>query len=88
LVHKHRNNFALNLEFQKYFLPLSQDFSSSRALLTRRPDDGGSKHLWNVSKLLPDYTAQLPILAAWEPQISHEELRVFYGFHTIVKVEG
>jgi hypothetical protein len=21
-------------------------------------DDGGSKHLWNVSKLLPDYTAQ------------------------------
>jgi hypothetical protein len=25
-----------------------------------RPDDGGSKHLWNVSKYLPDYTAQQP----------------------------
>jgi hypothetical protein len=25
-----------------------------------RPDDGGSKHLWNVDKLLPDYTTQQP----------------------------
>jgi hypothetical protein len=25
-----------------------------------RPDDGGSKHLWNVDKLLPHYTAQQP----------------------------
>jgi hypothetical protein len=25
-----------------------------------RPDDGGSKHLWNVDKLLPDYTLQQP----------------------------
>jgi hypothetical protein len=25
-----------------------------------RPDDGGSKHLWNVSNLLPNYTAQQP----------------------------
>jgi hypothetical protein len=25
-----------------------------------RPDDGGSKHLWNVGKLIPDYTAQQP----------------------------
>jgi hypothetical protein len=41
-----------------------------------RPDDGGSKHFWNVGKLLPDYMAQhsrrqsssysLP----WEPEIS------------------
>jgi hypothetical protein len=22
-----------------------------------RPDDGGNKHLWNIHKLLPDYTA-------------------------------
>jgi hypothetical protein len=22
------------------------------------PDDGGSNHLWNIGKLLPDYTAQ------------------------------
>jgi hypothetical protein len=26
----------------------------------RSPDDGGGKHLWNVGKLLPDYTAQQP----------------------------
>jgi hypothetical protein len=25
--------------------------------MTHRPDDGGSKDLWNVGKLLPDYTA-------------------------------
>jgi hypothetical protein len=28
--------------------------------LSHRPDDGGSKHLRNVGKLLPDYTAQQP----------------------------
>jgi hypothetical protein len=31
-----------------------------RARLTHRPDDGGSKVLWNVGKLLPDYTALQP----------------------------
>jgi hypothetical protein len=25
-----------------------------------RPDDGGSKDVWNVGKLLPDYTALEP----------------------------
>jgi hypothetical protein len=25
-----------------------------------RPDDGGSKDLWNVGKLLPDYTVLQP----------------------------
>jgi hypothetical protein len=28
---------------------------------THRPDDGGSKDLWNVGKLLPDYTVLQPI---------------------------
>jgi hypothetical protein len=27
---------------------------------THRPDDWGNKHLWNVGKLLPDYTARRP----------------------------
>jgi hypothetical protein len=40
------------------------------------PDDGGSKHPWNVSKFLPDYTEQHPrrlsssYLPPWEPEIS------------------
>jgi hypothetical protein len=40
-----------------------------------RPDDGGSKHLWNVGKLLPDYTVLQPrrqlssYLPLWEPEI-------------------
>jgi hypothetical protein len=44
--------------------------------LTYCPDDGGSKHVWNVSKLLPDYTAQQPrrqsssCSSLWEPQVS------------------
>jgi hypothetical protein len=25
---------------------------------THRPDDGGSKHFWNINQYLPDYTAQ------------------------------
>jgi hypothetical protein len=24
------------------------------------PDDGGRKHLWNIGKLLPDYSGQHP----------------------------
>jgi hypothetical protein len=31
-----------------------------RARLTYRPDDGGSKDLWNAGKFLPDYTALQP----------------------------
>jgi hypothetical protein len=27
---------------------------------THRPDDGGSKDLWNVGKILPDYTVLQP----------------------------
>jgi hypothetical protein len=40
------------------------------------PDDEGSKHLWNVGKILVDYTAQLPgrqsssYSPPWEHQIS------------------
>jgi hypothetical protein len=40
-------------------------------------DDWGSKHHWNVGKLLPDYTAQQlriqssSYLPPWEPQILH-----------------
>jgi hypothetical protein len=34
--------------------------SIPRAQLTHRPDDGRSKDLWNVGKLLPDYTALQP----------------------------
>jgi hypothetical protein len=30
------------------------------ALILNRPDDGGSNHLWNVGKLLPDHMAQQP----------------------------
>jgi hypothetical protein len=41
-----------------------------------RPDDGGSKYLWNVGKLLPDYTAQKTrkqpssYSPPWEPKFS------------------
>jgi hypothetical protein len=43
---------------------------------THRPDDGGSKHLWNVCKIVPYYTAQQPrrqlssSSPPWEPEIS------------------
>jgi hypothetical protein len=31
-----------------------------RTTISQGPDDGGSKHLWNVSQFLPDYTVQHP----------------------------
>jgi hypothetical protein len=43
--------------------------------MTHHADDGGSKDLWNVGKLLPDYTALQPrrqpssYSPPWEPQI-------------------
>jgi hypothetical protein len=46
------------------------------AVVSHHPDDGGSKHLWNVGKLQTDYTAQHPrrqpssYSSPWEPEIS------------------
>jgi hypothetical protein len=46
--------------------------------MSGRPDDGGSKDLWDVGKLLPDYTALQPrrqpssYSPLWEPQILPE----------------
>jgi hypothetical protein len=63
----------------------------SCTLLTRRPDDGGSKHLWNVGKLLPDYTAQQPrrqpssYSPPWEPQISLSHVNVFCSSYLMSK---
>jgi hypothetical protein len=34
--------------------------SSGRWVMSYRPHDGGSKHLWNAHKLVPDYTAHHP----------------------------
>jgi hypothetical protein len=52
-----------------------------------RPDDGGSKDLWNVGKLLPDYTALQPrrqpssYSPPWEPQILlRSSVKSYEGF--------
>jgi len=46
--------------------------STTRAM---SPENGGSKHLWNVDQLLPEYTAQhsrrqTSCSPLWEPEIS------------------
>jgi hypothetical protein len=47
-----------------------------REITHHQPDDEGSKNLWNVGKLLPDYTMQHPRRQStsqsppWEPEIS------------------
>jgi hypothetical protein len=57
--------------------------SNIRAMSAHCPDDGGSKHLWNVGKLLPDCKAQHPRRQSslysppWELEISHETLVYF-----------
>jgi hypothetical protein len=56
--------------------PSREMTQNSSAFYTYSPDDGGSKHLWNFGKLVPDYTAQQPknshlsYSPPWEPQIS------------------
>jgi hypothetical protein len=60
-------------------LPLRRLLSPSSG----RPDGGGSKDLWNVGKLLPDYTVLQPrrqqssYSPPWEPQILLRLLLVF-----------
>jgi hypothetical protein len=54
-------------------------------LTTHRPDDGGSKYLWNVGKLLPDYTALQPrrhpssYSPPREPEILHVKWSQLYS---------
>jgi hypothetical protein len=42
-------------------------------LTTECPDNGGSKHLWNVGKLLPDYTATTPKIVILKKQWSLDD---------------
>jgi hypothetical protein len=52
-----------------------QRFRGACRVMSKHPDDG-SKHLWNIGKLLPDYMAQQPrrqpssYLPLWEPEVS------------------
>jgi hypothetical protein len=49
--------------------------------LLQRPDDGGSKHLWNVGPFLPDNTTQHPTRqpssysSPWERETSHDRYK-------------
>jgi hypothetical protein len=40
-------------------------YQTTRRYNPDSPDDGGSKDLWNVGKLLPDYTALQPRSPWW-----------------------
>jgi hypothetical protein len=59
--------------FQKWFLPPSG--------LTHRPD-GGSRRLWNVGELLPDFTAEQP-----RRQPSSYVIRFNHAVHRIACAE-
>jgi hypothetical protein len=70
--------WSLHFMFSSYnFICISNLLTHS---LTHCPDDGGSKDLWNVGKLLPDYTALQPrrqpssYSLPWEPQILISDL--------------
>jgi hypothetical protein len=60
--------------------------------LHHQGDEWGSKHLWNIGKLLPDYTAQQPrrywswYSLPWEPEISHV-LIMFPLFNIWIEVD-
>jgi hypothetical protein len=60
--------------------------------LHHRPDDGGSKGLWNVGKRLPDYTAQHPRRQPssdspqWEPQMSLIFVLLFWNVRLAASV--
>jgi hypothetical protein len=56
----------LNFHLSDLLLPFETSlheasrFCQTNEFCEYRPDDGGSKDLWNVGKLLPDYTALQP----------------------------
>jgi hypothetical protein len=51
---------------------------------THRPSDGGSKHLWNVGKPLPDYMAQQPRRQPSSIQLNvSEHVRLSTGYVTL-----
>jgi hypothetical protein len=58
----------------------------------QRPDDGGSKDLWNAGKLLPDYKTLQPIrqpssyLPPWEPHKSYL-VKSVSNHHTGLRME-
>jgi hypothetical protein len=59
------------------------DVLAAFTIRAHRPDDGGSKYLWNVGKLLPDYTVLQPrrqqssYSPPWEPQILLSHLHIW-----------
>jgi hypothetical protein len=80
--HVRRENLKSHLSWNSFLLITIQEklqfvtLVQFDYLLGDRPDDGGSKHIWSVGKLLPDYTAQHPRRQSssysppWEPEIS------------------
>jgi hypothetical protein len=71
-IRMHCLQLKRKLEFK--MAVLSEVLSAS--IITHRPHDGDSKHLWNVGKLLPDYAAQQPTRQPssysppWDPEMS------------------
>jgi hypothetical protein len=68
------------------FTDVSEVLATSiiRAIFTHCPDDGGRKYLWNVGKLLPDYSVLQPrrqpssYSLSWEPQILLSKFIIYY----------
>jgi hypothetical protein len=50
-----------------------------------RPDDGGNKHLWNVGKLLPDYTVQHPRRVNFIFEYCRHVVKYTYLFCLLIK---
>jgi hypothetical protein len=73
------------------WFPLLEPFP--RARLTHRPDDGGSKDLWNVGELLPDYTAlqprRQPSLLSWLRHLNlcRKNKLIFVYFNFLFKIK-
>jgi hypothetical protein len=79
----HFNSNTFQLVIFQFFTATSVKI---RAISSRW--DGGSKHLWNVSKLLPDYTAQKPRRQPSSFPIEHSHLAshsVYYMTYAVEK---
>jgi hypothetical protein len=52
----------------------------STKMSTHRPDDGGSKDLWNVGKFLPDYTALQPFVNKLWNSVVHKRPGIYLAY--------
>jgi hypothetical protein len=89
-MYESRKIFLTYFRSQKKSKLMTSPSCLSPHLLTHRPDDGGSTHLWNVGRHRFENTAVHPrrlwtsYSSPWEPEISHRPSKFLRQFTQLI----